>query len=186
MPSIALIVVDAWEELSAYDSELTLYDEEVNSFMNYLSFVTYYESLKSDITVYHSHGNKPISNKFYDYPQNFIALDDINQISTSHEHYLFCGFHYHMCIFKNIIKLSKIIDTSKMGIVFNLSYSAPELYSECLSFDYLDIHESVEDNLELYDCYNLDDTNYDKLKISSIPLYYWTRTGYRMIDIKCV
>ena len=186
MTKIALVVVDAWDTTNQDNiDDYFLLEDEYNSFIKYLSFVTHYESLKKDVDIYHCHGSENrISNIFYEDNTNFVLLKKIIDIPLHYDYYLFCGFHYQMCVFKNIIMLSKYIDISRMGIVFNLTSTVPEIHAENLTFDYENVSDYVEHALDQYDGYDF--INYDKHTFYNIKKYYWTRSGYRMIEVACV
>jgi len=167
MNKIALITSDAWQHLHEDDvRDFPLFYEEYNSFINYLSVICYYESLKPDIDIIHCVGPKPkgkmndmtLHEAFKQCDYNYEVLTNIVNISTSYDYYLFCGFHIEQCIKKKIFNLVDFtsIETHKIGIVLNLSNFSPECTANSISF------------------------------LPDLSHYYWTRNGYRMVDIRSV
>lgn len=166
MNKIALIISDAWQHLDESNvQDFPLFYEEYNSFINYLSIICHYESLKPDIDIIHCVGPRDGINSdmtlhkaFRQCDYNYEILTDIVNISTSYDYYLFCGFHIEYCITNKILDLTEFtsVESYKVGIVLNLSNFSPESTANSIGF------------------------------LPGISHYYWTRNGYRMIDIRCV
>lgn len=139
MEKIALILSDTWAVIDDFSKEFYLYEEEQNSFINYLSTVTHLESLKENIDVFHSIGprmspyecDKHIHHAFNKFNTSYKIIDSITEISTIYDHYLFCGFHYDSCVFEKILKLVSCgtATQDQIGIIANLTLQRPELFS---------------------------------------------------------
>ena len=196
MNKIALIVVDAWENLTEEELYLAqinergaFYQSLNESFNDFLSSVVHYESLKDDIDVYHSpdkfSNNKvrKISKKFYKYNTKFKIINSITDIPTDYDYYLFCGYTYHSCIFRKIIFLSTLVNLSKIGIVFNLTMTEQEINVDKMTFDLSDRFESAKENA-FSSGYNVDHLNIESF--NGISNWYWTHNGYRLIDVTCL
>ena len=162
MNKIALIISDAWQHLDESNvQDFPLFYEEYNSFINYLSIICHYESFKTEVDIIHSVGPRPndditLHKAFKQCDYNYETLTNIKNISTSYDYYLFCGFHTEHCIINKIMDLTKFtsVEPYKMGIVLNLSNFTPEATPNTIDF------------------------------FPNINYYYWTRAGYRLIDIR--
>lgn len=131
--------------------------KEIAAFSHFLGYVMQAESRKNDIDVYTlSRPGEEITTGF----ENVLhtKLNSVKDISKKYDRYLFCGFHYNMCIKRAMLELNYYdVKKKDMGVIINLSMLAPEVYLSKESPTYF--HES------------------------GINLFYWSRREYKRVTV---
>lgn len=148
----ALIVVDAWDDYWEWDFDVTPFiRNETGAFGQFINYVCNIERNKA-VDIYHDGDGYTLMPEI-DRSKD-ITLDRIEDIPKIYDRYLFCGFHYGNCIHRRLDRLSTLMDTSKMGAVFNLSMIVPD--------------------------FDLDRIRNNMLKYNT---YYWTHSGYLPVNV---
>ena len=116
----AIIVTDAWRYWSVdlINCWPTI-NEEITRFCHWLDYCLCLERTRGKLIVHHANGIP--TNREISILRNDRIVTSTEEIATDYDQYLFCGFHYGLCIHKKMQELSAKVDKSKIGVIVNLS-----------------------------------------------------------------
>lgn len=148
----ALIVVDAWDSYWEWDLEkYPFIPAETKTFGKFINYVCNTERSKG-VDIFHDGNGQTLMPEID--RSNDVTLSSLEDIPLTYSQYYFCGFHYGNCIHRRLDRMSRLIETDKIGAVFNLSMIVHD-------FEY----KRVQENMQRY------------------RNYLWTHSGYLPVNI---
>ena len=136
MDKRALVIINAWKDIPAYDIEKYGNDiiEDTRVFSIFLNRVCEKErknnTTDTNTTIIH-YCRQKLSDEIKIFPEDLIistSIQDGIETFNKFDSLYFCGYHFGACIHTNVARAYKAGYNGKLGIVINLSMILPDIH----------------------------------------------------------